>query len=97
MFVTAGPAATIAVYLPFESVDTVSDSPSLSIITTMTPEIPGSPGSWTPFAFKSLNTVPSSFPVAATVGGAAVGLALVGGDAVGLAFVGGASVAGTGV
>lgn len=74
------PTGTSAIYMPVSSVVRVNTSPLLSVMTTSTPEIPGSPGSWTPLAFKSSNTVPLTLPVGVSVGeavGAAVG-ALVG-------------------
>jgi len=81
MFVTVGPTGTLDTYMPVESVVSVSVSPVLVVITTLTPSMPGSPRSRAPFAFKSSNTVPLILPKGLRVG-AAVGDAV--GDAVGL-------------
>jgi len=80
MSVTVGPAGTSTVYVPVESVVRVRVSPVLVVTTTFTPSIPGSLGSCTPFAFKSSNTTPLTFPKGLGVG-AAVGDAV--GEAVG--------------
>ena len=43
ILVTADLAGTVAMYIPVESMVTVCIVPELSVITTLTPEIPGSP------------------------------------------------------
>ena len=63
ILVTAGPTGTITVYIPVESKVTVCVMPELSVITTSTPGIPGSPGSQMPFAFLSSNMIPLILPV----------------------------------
>ena len=68
ILVTAGPAGTIAMYIPVESMVTVCVAPELLVITTLTPGIPGSPGSWMPLAFLSSNMVPLTFPDGGAVG-----------------------------
>ena len=72
-------------YIPVKSVVTVCITPELSVITTSTPGIPGSPSSWTPLAFLSSNTVPLTLPdggAIVEVMGNCVGLGV--GDSVGL-------------
>lgn len=65
---TVNPAGTSAIYMPVLSVVKVKISPLLSVITTSTPSIPGSPGSCTPLAFLFSNTLPLILPVGVAVG-----------------------------
>ena len=55
-------------YIPVASVVKVNTLPSLSVMTTSTPSIGGSPGSCSPLLLLSSKTVPLTFPVGVGVG-----------------------------
>jgi hypothetical protein len=83
---TVSPTGTTAMYIPVSSVVNVKMVPSLLVMTTFTPLMPGSPSSCLPLLLASSKTVPLTLPVGVGVGaavGEAVGLAV--GEAVGLA------------
>ena len=71
--ITVSPIGTSAMYIPVASVVKVKMLPSLSVMTTSTPSIGGSPGSCSPLLLASSKTVPLTLPVGVGVG-AAVGV-----------------------
>lgn len=89
MAIIVNPTGTCSKYSPFASVVKVKARPKLSVIATLTPSIPGSPGSWTPLLVSSSNTLPLMPPNGLGVGevvGGAVGNVAVGnsvGDSLG--------------